>query len=33
MKINEDNLQSNDLGVYSFDIKIKTFIDLNKKDD
>ena len=33
MKINEDNLQTNDLGVYSFDIKIKTFIDLNKRDD
>ena len=27
---NEDNA---DLGVYSFDIKIKTFIDLYKSDD
>ena len=33
IKINEDLLQNNDMGVYSFDIKIKTFIDLNKKDD
>ena len=33
IKINEDLLENNDLGVYSFDIKIKTFIDLYKKDD
>ena len=33
LKINDDDLQNADLGVYSFDIKIKTFIDLNKKDD
>ena len=33
MKLNEGNLQNTDLGVYSFDIKIKTFIDLNKRDD
>ena len=33
IKINEDLLQNNDMGVYSFDIKIKTFIDLYKKDD
>ena len=33
LKINDDDLQNTDLGVYSFDIKIKTFIDLNKKDD
>ena len=33
MKLNEDNLQNDNLGVYSFDIKIKTFIDLYKKDD
>ena len=33
LKINDDDIQNADLGVYSFDIKIKTFIDLNKKDD
>ena len=32
MKIN-NNLQNGDLGIYSFEIKIKTFIDLYKKDD
>ena len=36
-KRNKDNLNDNgdnqDLGVYSFDIQIKTFIDLYKSDD
>ena len=31
-KINEND-DNQDLGVYSFDIQIKTFIDLYKKDD
>ena len=32
VKIKEDIFE-NDLGVYSFDIKIKTFIDLYRKND
>ena len=33
LNINDDDLPNTDLGVYSFDIKIKTFIDMYKKDD